>query len=140
MPPTPREAPADFELDPGGGVMYVGERGTLVHETYGLNPRLLPASMTEQAEAVPPSIPRIPGGIDGHEQNFLAAVRGEAEASCPFSYASDLTEVMNLGIVAMHTTGPIEYDAVNMRIPGTPEVERFLTRTYRTGWELPTIR
>ena len=139
MPPTPREAPAGFKLDPGGGVMYTGSRGLLVHETYGESPRLLPESLSEAADAIPQSLPRIPGGSSGHELNWLRAIRGEAEPSCPFSYAADLTEVMHLGVVALRAGVPIEYDAATMTIPNAPDAERFLRRTYRAGWELPTV-
>ena len=139
MPPTPRDAPAGFALDPGGGVMYVGEKGLLIHETYGLSPRFLPEALGEAASAVPVSIPRIEGGIDGHEHNWLRAIRGEEDISCPFSYAADLTETMHLGVVALHAGVPIEYDAAAMRIPNAPDAERFLSRTPRPGWELPTL-
>ena len=139
MPPTPRDLPEGVEIDPGGGVMYVGERGRLIHETYGLNPRLFPASLEGEAAAVPTSIPRIREGIDGHEHNWIRAIQGEEAVSCPFEYAADLTEVMHLGIVAMHAGQPIEYDAANPRIPNAREAERFLGRTYRAGWELPSL-
>lgn len=139
MPPTPPEAPEGFQLDPGGGVMYVGERGLLFHDTYGLNPRLLPEGLDAEAAAVPTSLPRIEGGIYGHEGNWIRAIRGEEAVSCPFSYASDLTEVMLLGIVALRAGQPLAYDAANMRIPNAPDAERFLRRTYRPGWELPVF-
>jgi predicted dehydrogenase len=139
MPPTPVEAPAGFQLDPGGGVMYLGERGMLIHDTYGLNPRLLPEGLNEEAAAVPTSLPRIEGGIDGHDHNFLRAIRGEEAISSPFSYGSDLTEVMLLGLVAARAGQPIHYDAAAMTIPNAPDAERFLRREYRAGWELPVI-
>ena len=108
-----------------------------MHETYGLSPRFLPETLGEAAEAVPVSLPRIAGGIDGHEHNWLRAIRGEETVSCPFSYAADLTETMHLGLVALHAGVPIEYDAATMHIPNAPEAERFLRRSYRSGWELP---
>ncbi len=139
MPPTPREAPPGFTLDAGGGVMYVGERGLLIHDTYGENPRFLPESLGEEAARVPASLPRIAGGIEGHEANWIRAIRGEEAVSCPFSYGADLNELMLLGLVALRAGQPIEYDAAAMRIPNAPDAERFLRRTYRPGWELPSI-
>ena len=35
----------DEELNKGGGVLYVGTKGKLLHDTYGFNPRLLPKSL-----------------------------------------------------------------------------------------------
>ena len=139
MPPTPREAPAGFSLDAGGGVMFIGERGMLIHETYGENPRFLPEGLAEDAARVPVSLPRIAGGIRGHEQNWIRAIRGEEPISSPFSYGADLNELMLLGLVAARAGEPITYDAAAMRLPGTPDAERFLRRTYREGWALPSV-
>ena len=139
MPPTPPEAPEGFTLDGEGGVMYVGERGLLVHDTYGLNPRLLPEGLAEETVTLPLSLPRVEGGMYGHEQNWIRAIRGEEAVSCPFDYAADLTEVMLLGIVALRAGQPITYDGATMRIPDAPEAERFLRREYRAGWELPSF-
>jgi predicted dehydrogenase len=139
MPPTPVEAPEGFKLNEEGGVIYVGERGLLVHDLYGYSPRLLPEALNEEAAAVPQSLPRIEGGIYGHEGNWVRAIRGEEAISAPFSYSSDLTEVMLLGLVAARAEQPIAYDAANMRIPNAPDAERFLRRSYRPGWELPSF-
>ena len=35
----------DEELNTGGGVLYIGSKGKLLHDTYGCNPRLLPKSL-----------------------------------------------------------------------------------------------
>lgn len=139
MPPTPAGAPEGFALNTDGGGIFVGERGVLVYDTYGRNPRLLPESLADEAAAVPTSLPRIEGGMGGHEQNWVRAIRGEEPISSPFSYAADLTETMLLGIVAMHAAKPIAYDAATMSIPNAPEAERHLRRTYRDGWALPTL-
>ena len=32
-------------MNPGGGVLYIGTKGKLMQDTYGLNPRLLPKSL-----------------------------------------------------------------------------------------------
>lgn len=136
MPPTPRIAPEGFQLSAEGGSILVGERGLLIHDTYGRNPRLLPESLEAEAAAIPQTLPRIAGG---HEQNWIRAIRGEEEASSPFAYAADLTETMLLGIVALHAGRPLSYDAANMTIPNAPDAERFLRRPYRDGWSLPVI-
>ena len=139
MPPTPPEAPEGFRLSDEGGVIYVGERGLIVHDTYGFNPRVLPERLSEEAAAVPQSLPRIAGSTDGHDANWLRAIRGEEAISSPFDYAADLTELMLLGIVALRAGQPITYDAAALRLPNAPEAERFLRREYRRGWELPVI-
>jgi predicted dehydrogenase len=135
MPKRPEMLPPDVELNRVGGVIFVGERGILMHETYGRNPQLYPAGLEEEAAAVPPSYERIEGS---HEMNWAEACRGETEATSPFSYAAPLTEVMLLGLVALRTGQgfKIRYDAENMRVINSVEANAFLTREYRDGWSL----
>ena len=46
LPPKPVEM-GDEEFNKGGGVLFVGTKGKLLHDTYGFNPRLLPKSLHE---------------------------------------------------------------------------------------------
>ena len=133
MPPRPAALPDDLELNREGGAMLIGKRGVLMHETYGLKPRLFPEGLTEWAEAVPASRGR-PGGE--HEMNWVRACKGEEEASCPFSYAGPLTEVMLLGIVALRAGQGrvIEYDGAVGRVTNDATANDFLRREYRPGF------
>lgn len=135
MPQRPELLPADVELEREGGVIFVGERGLLMHETYGRNPRLFPEELHEEAESVPQNYDRIEGS---HEMNWANACKSGSEATCPFSYAAPLTEVMLLGLVALRAGQgvKIEYDAAAMRVTNSEEANRFLTREYREGWSL----
>lgn len=134
MPPTPTAMPLTARMNPDGGVLYVGERGMLMHETYGEKPVLIGDGVAERAAAVPMSLPRIPGGRDGHEMNWIRAIRGEEAISSPFSVAVPLTETMLLGMVALRADQPIEYDGD--RITNVAEANQFLDREYRKGWAL----
>ncbi|TMJ11485.1 MAG: Gfo/Idh/MocA family oxidoreductase [Alphaproteobacteria bacterium] len=136
MPPTPLGLPAGARMDPGGGVLYVGDKGMLMHETYGSKPTLIGEGVAERAAAIPQSLPRIQGGIGGHEMNWIRAIRGEEAISNPFEVAVPLTETMNLGIVALKAEQPIEYDGAAGRITNVADANQFLTREYRAGWEL----
>ncbi len=136
MPPTPTIAPKGYRLNPDGGVMYVGERGMLIHDTYGENPRLFPESLAAEAATVPVTLPRIE---TSHEQNWVRAIRGETQVSSPFSYAAHLTEIMLLGIVSARADVPLEIEPSTGRITNHPEAEQYYTRTYRDGWALPVV-
>jgi hypothetical protein len=124
-----------LQFDPGGGGIFVGDKGILVYETYGNNPRIFPESLAAEAAAVPKTVPRI---TVSHEANFAQACKGEATASAPLEYASALTETMLLGIVALRSGQgrKITYDAAAMRVVNAPEANAFLTREYRAGWAL----
>jgi predicted dehydrogenase len=136
MPETPELFPADLKVNPEGGVLFVGSRGMLVHETYGDKPVLLGKGVAEAAAKVPQTLPRIEGGKEGHEMNWIRAIRGEEAASCPFEYAVPLNEAMMLGVVALKAEQPILWDAAAGRVTNVADANRHLTRTYRKGWEL----
>jgi predicted dehydrogenase len=136
MPPTPLDLPAGVKMDPGGGVLFVGDKGMLMHETYGEKPVLIGEGTAERAAGVPQTLPRIAGSRDGHEMNWIAAIRGEAKASSPFADAVLLNETMLLGMVALRAGQPIQYDGVAGQITNIPDANRFLQRDYRAGWTL----
>jgi predicted dehydrogenase len=136
MPPTPPGLPAGVVMNPGGGVLYVGNQGMLMHETYGEKPVLIGDGAAERAAAIPQSLPRIAGSRDGHELNWIAAIRGDAKASSPFADAVTLNETMLLGMVAMRAGQPIRYDGSDGRITNVADANQFLDRQYREGWTL----
>jgi len=136
LPPTPPGFPPGLQMSPEGGVLFVGARGMLMHETYGEKPTLIGQGLEEKAKRIAQSLPRIKGGVAGHEMNWIRAIRGEEKASCPFEYAVPLNETMILGIVALRADQPIAYDGAAGRVTNAPDANQYLTRTYRKGWEL----
>ena len=136
MPPTPEGLPAGARMDPGGGVLYVGDRGMLLHETYGSKPVLIGEGVEERARAAPRTLPRIQDGMAGHEMNWIRAIRGEEAISSPFADAVPLNETMILGVVALRAGQPIEYDGAGGRITNAADANRYLDREYREGWKL----
>jgi predicted dehydrogenase len=136
LPPTPPGFPPGLPMNPEGGVLFIGARGMLMHETYGEHPMLIGAGLDEAAKAIPVSLPRIQGGLEGHEMNWIRAIRGEAPISCPFEYAAPLVETMGLGIVALMADQAIDYDGAAGRVTNIPGANQYLGRTYRKGWEL----
>ena len=132
-PPRPDILPDDVVLKSEGGVIFIGEKGILMNDTYGANPRVWPDSLMAQAQSVPKSYPRIEWS---HELNWAKACKGQAIASSPIEYAAQLTETMLLGIVALRTGQgrKIMYDGENMRVTNIPEANQYLTRDYRAGW------
>jgi predicted dehydrogenase len=132
LPPKPAELPEGEELNKGGGALLVGSKGKLLHDTYGMRPRLLPKSLHDATGKPPQKLPRIPG--EDHEMNWVAAAKGTTPASSPFEYAARLTEVMLLGVVALRAGKKIEYDGAAMRVTNVPAANDFLQRQPRQGW------
>jgi predicted dehydrogenase len=136
LPPTPPGFPADLTMSPEGGVLFVGSHGMLMHETYGEKPRLIGEGLDEKAKKIPVSLPRIQGGMNAHEMNWIRAIRGEEKVSCPFEYATRLNETMILGVVALRADQAIDYDGAAGRITNVAAANQYLGRQYRKGWEL----
>jgi hypothetical protein len=133
--------PANEQLQRGGGVIIVGDKGALMHETYGQNPRFFPAHLMKEAERVPPTFPRVQSDEENqplHRVNWAKAARGEGEASCPFDYATALTEVMLLGILALRTGQGVlvEVNSETGEIISPVEARQYVSREPRPGWKL----
>jgi hypothetical protein len=119
-----------------GGVLYRGSEGTLVHGMWGQNPRFVPEAL---GDTTPPKMfERIENGVDGHEMNWIRAIKGEEAAVSDFAYAVPLTEVMLLGLVSLRAgQRPIRYDPDAMRITNRPEANAYLGRSHpRAPWAL----
>ena len=135
LPPQPDALPNELTLNGDGGVIFIGDKGILMHDTYGSNPRLFPVALTEDAALVPKTYARIPWS---HEMNWVKAIKGETKASSPIEYAAQLTETMLLGIVALRTGQgrKILYNGEQMLVTNIADANQYLTREYRAGWAL----
>src|SRR5262249_5856513 len=121
------------QVNPDGGVMFIGSKGKLMHETYGYKPQLLPHSLHESYGRPKETLPRIQ---TTHEMNWVEAAKGNAQSSSPFEYAARLVEVMLLGVVSLRSRSKIYYDAEKMQITNISTANDFLKRNYRQGWKL----
>jgi hypothetical protein len=130
-PPKPVEL-GEEQLKKEGGAIIIGSKGKLMHDTYGANPRLLPKSLQDSVKKPAQKLPRIDG--EDHELNWVATAKGHGQAASPFSYATQLTEVMLLGVVSLRAGRKIAYDSSSMRVTNFPEANQYLSRQYRTGW------
>jgi hypothetical protein len=135
FPPRPDGLPDDVVFDSEGGGIFIGDKGILIHNTYGENPRLFPESCAQAGEAVPKTLPRIE---ESHQMNWVRACKGETEASSPFEYGAQLNETMVLGVAALRAGQgrKLLYDAANMKFTNAPDADQYLTRAYRSGWAL----
>jgi predicted dehydrogenase len=131
MPPDPPELDGD-RLNAGGGVLYVGKRGKLLHD--GPMPRLLPAAKHNSYGAPKDRLSRVPH--EDHEMNWINTIRGKDQLSSDFEYGARLTEIMLLGIVSLRAKSRLLYDTTNMRVTNNDAANQFLTREYRKGYSL----
>jgi predicted dehydrogenase len=132
-PPRPEEI-GEERLNGEGGVLYIGSKGKMLQDTYGANPRLLPADKHNSYGPPKEKMVRVPN--QAHEMNWVNAIKGKDTISSPFSYAAHLTEIMLLGVAALRANVKLHYDAANMRVTNNDAANEFLTRTYRAGYSL----
>ena len=132
------EAPAELEEGLGmgdwlGGVLYIGDRGTIVTGAEGApDPRIIPETKMQEYEPPPKTLPR----SIGHRQEWIEACKGGATPGMAFDKAGPLTETVLLGNVSIRAGKKLNWDARNMKFPNAPEAEAYLHRKYRKGWTL----
>jgi predicted dehydrogenase len=136
-PPTPPEIdaadPRQRLGDEGNGILFVGDKGYITCAGWSGMPRLLPLELHREYRRPPRTLPR----VQGHHADWLQACKGGTPACSNFDYGAPLCELTLLGNVALRAGRRLRWDAPSMRASNAPEAERFLTDTYRKGWELP---
>lgn len=138
MPPRPDILEPDEELgDSDGGLVFRGDKGVLICGCYGRNPRVFPESLRGALPSIPKSIERVPGGLDGHEKDWLRACKGGRPASSNFDYSGPLSETVLMGNLAVRFPNQmLIWDGENMQVKNNKEANNFVRRKYREGWTL----
>jgi hypothetical protein len=136
LPERPDELEPERKL-PESGTIFVGDKGKMMCETYSEGPRLIPETAMTAFTRPPKTLPRVPDGAQGHEKNWLDAIRTHGQATSNFDYAGPFTEVVLLGNVALRFPGQrLVWDGANMQVTNVPEANQFVKPTYREGWSL----
>ncbi|MDX1667731.1 MAG: Gfo/Idh/MocA family oxidoreductase, partial [Saprospiraceae bacterium] len=157
MPPRPEWLkPGEPMGDDSGGCIIIGERGGILCGTYGSNPTLLPTSAMEGFQEPEPDMPPVP---EGHQRQWVEAIKEGGKTSSPFDYASALTETILVGNLAIHTFNrrvlrkgkkpsdwdawefpgrglQLEWDSQNLMVTNLDDANEFVGRDYREGWKL----
>lgn len=130
--------------DDGNGTLFIGTKGKMMATTYSDNPQLLPTSRTKE-DHTPKTIKRVPGGANGHYAQWVEgciAGYGNMEMSSSFDKAGPLTEALlmaNLAVRGHELKGgqiKLEWDNINMKVTNFDDVNQYVKRNYRKGFEL----
>ena len=138
MPPRPPELPEGRMMgDDDGGVLFMGDKGTLMCGCYGRRAQLLPVSKMKTFQPPASTLPRIPGGEAGHEKDWLRACKGGAPACSNFDYSGPLSEMVLMGNLAVRFPNrQLLWDGARMEVTNDPEANSYVKREYREGWTL----
>ena len=135
LPGRPEAVPSGVEINRGGGGMLIGEKGVVMYDTYGNNPRYFPEGIEQEYSNVEQTLDRI---NVSHGMNWVNACKGLNEPSCPFDYAGPLTELMLLGVIALRTEygKKFYWNDDTGQFSNSTDADQLLHREYRRGWEL----
>jgi hypothetical protein len=73
---------------------------------------------------------------NGHEMDWVYAIKSDGQACASFDYSGPLTETCLLGNLAKRVDGRIEWDAVNLKVKNSETANRLVRTNYRAGWSL----
>jgi len=134
-PPEVKALLEKYGVKLGGGTVYVGDKGVMVTGTYGEFPRILPREKQEAFGKPKQQLARSKHGCKG---DFLAACKGEGPASSNFDYAGPFTEFVLTGVLASRAGvgKKLEWDVTKLLCTNVADVNRWVKRTYRKGWEV----
>jgi hypothetical protein len=135
-PEIMKEAEKKYETEFGECTLFVGEKG--LYRTTGTagSAGFLPEDKKEVFPAPPRTLPRAHGGPI--EDLFYACKNGTAPCSNFPDSAGPLTAFALAGHLAQFAGvgRKIEWDVEKMQCTNRPELNRYVRREYRQGWEV----
>ena len=131
-PPQDIQSLLDGTPLPAQGSIFIGTKGRILvpHVDF---PKLFPIAdfkdfKYEKLEGV------------SHHAQFIDAILGKGSASASFDYSGALTEAVLLGSVAtFFPKTTLEWDSRALRFKNLEDANRRVRRTYRAGWEVPSL-
>jgi hypothetical protein len=117
---------------PTNGTLLVGSKGKIT--MYG-GPRLLPESRMKDFQKPDPVIPRCESD---HFKEWVTACKGGRPAFSNFDHAGPLTELVLLGNLAIRAGvgKKLQWDGANIKCTNVPDLNQYVGREHRQGWEL----
>lgn len=123
------------------GVAFIGDNGTVVIDRGGWE--VIVESDRVDGEAVP-RIADAPAPVSNegndlnrHAQNFIQAMKGDAEPNAGIDVGHKVAVVAHMGNVAYKTGRKLHWDADQSRFDDD-EANRLTRATYRSPWTLPS--
>jgi len=117
----------------GEGLLFIGDRGTLLCGFAGNRPTLLPESKMKDFEQPPKTLPRSPG----NEREWLDACKGgQTKPGANFEFSATVTETLQLGNLALRTGERLTWDAANLKVSNSASAQKYVAPEAREGWTL----
>jgi predicted dehydrogenase len=117
------------------GAMFEGSKGCIVADFQSriLIPQRNDADLTyfkprTKETIIPP--------MGNFQEQWINACKGNLKTSCNFGYATDMIEMMLVGLVAYRVGKKIKYDGATGTVTDSAEAGPLLSHKYRDGWTL----
>ena len=131
LPQRPPELEADRSLG-DNGILFVGEKGTMLCGGWAGPPRLIPETKMQAYERPEKTLPR----SVGHRAEWIQACKDHRpeDSKAGFAYSGPYTEALLVGNLAVRLQKPIQWDSAAMKATSAPEADRLIRKTYRDGF------
>lgn len=116
------------------GCIIVGSEGTLYSIDWAGDKHVLyPKEKFAEYKPPAPTLPR----VKSHHQEWFAACKGGPATMANFiDFAAPMTEIMQLGNLALLVGRDLRWDTKALRSPDCAEAEKFIKPAYREGWRI----
>ena len=132
-PPRPQELEEGRVMGiENEGLLFVGDRGTILCGFNGANPKLIPESKMQEFKQPPPSLPRSPG----NDREWIDACKGGKPGGANFEFEGPITEALLLGNLALRTGKKLYWNGPEMKVLNVADAQQYVRREYRQGWAL----
>ncbi len=132
-PVTPKSLLRKGKRIPDEGVMFVGDKGTILAD-YGYRNPLLLDVQNEESFLSSHQSPEIQSQDQTTE--MITAFKGDKASRGDFVQAQIVAEAICLGNLAIRMDDRLEWDNQNLKVTNLEAANEFVSRKYRKGWEL----
>jgi predicted dehydrogenase len=132
-PFIPEELSVDNRDIPNEGMMFVGDKGKIIGGFRGEKPEIIPESKMKAYSGNKELPERDPGR---RSDTWAKAIKENKNSEGSFLNAGPVTETINLAAVALRAKKVVKYDTDAMKITNDEDADKYLTREYRSGWEI----
>jgi predicted dehydrogenase len=134
-PPTPEEL-GNQELD-AEGLMFVGDEGKILAGFLGETPKIISGKARPTTSTSAEAHPALKRRTEAAAL-WVAACKGGPHTYGDFLLAGPISDAFNLGAVSLRLGGKrLLFDSTKAQVTNVPQANKYLTREYRQGWELP---
>lgn len=130
-------APEELEIDgrdvDSEGLLFVGDQGKIIAGFQGRNPEIIPKRKMEAYQGTKTYDKSEP---EDRTDTWVKAIQTGEESPGSFKNAGPITDMVNLGMVALRAGKKVEFDSANVKITNDEAANKLLHRDYRSGWEI----